>query len=175
MEFIETPFMQNVLFFATVAHCKQLRKYTNEPYINHPVNVARIVNLVTDDETMLAAALLHDTVEDTDVTLTEIADKFGTGVAFLVSELTDVSTAKDGNREQRKALDREHLAKACDQAKTIKLADLIDNSMTIVGFDPSFAKVYLDEKDKLLDVLVGGDQKLWHIANGLVRCLSQLV
>ena len=114
---------------------------------------------------MVAAALLHDVVEDTDVSLEDISIKFGPDIADLVSDLTDVSKPEDGNRATRKALDRAHTARASAAAKTIKLADLISNSRSIVEFDPHFAKVYLKEKALLLGVLTDGDQILWKKAH----------
>src|SRR4051812_16652618 len=125
--------------FATKAHASidQRRKYTNEPYVGHPIAVARIVSTVPHDPEMLAAALLHDVVEDTPVTIEEIRTEFGDRVADMVSDLTDVSQPGDGNRAVRKALDREHTAQASPEAQTIKLADLIDNTKSITRHDPN--------------------------------------
>lgn len=161
--------VERALKFATVAHRDQVRKYTGEPYITHPVAVAALVATVTDDQEVIAAALLHDTVEDTPVTLDTIEDHFGTRVANLVAWLTDVSTKHHGNRATRKALDRAHLALAPAEAQTIKLADLIDNTGSIVEHDKAFAKVYLQEKNALIEVLHKGDRNLWLKAdNGLI-------
>jgi len=146
--------------FATRAHEGQVRKYTGVPYIVHPIEVMEIVSTVAHDDAMLAAALLHDVVEDTDVTIEEVEAEFGADVASLVSDLTDVSNPEDGNRKLRKSLDREHSAKSSGRAQTIKLADLISNSMDIVKHDPTFAKLYMQEKLLLLGVLARGDQVL---------------
>ena len=118
--------------FATAAHAEQFRRYTNEPYINHCFAVVDMVAACVDDPVMIAAAWCHDTVEDTETTIADIEREFGPAVAALVEQLTDVSRPEDGNRAVRKALDREHLAKASPEAKTIKLADLIDNTRSIV-------------------------------------------
>lgn len=152
--------------FATKCHedVKQVRKYTGEPYINHPAAVVELVRSVPHTEAMLCAAWLHDTVEDANATIGDIEREFGADIAELVESLTDVSKPTDGNRKIRKAIDREHTAKASPQAKTIKLADLIDNTKTIVAFDPEFAKVYLAEKRLLLDVLGDGDKTLFDLA-----------
>lgn len=152
--------------FAKEAHesIDHRRKYTNEPYIVHPAEVMEIVKTVEHTEEMLAAAWLHDVVEDTPVTQKEIYEEFGKEVGDLVEMLTDVSKPEDGNRRTRKALDREHTAKASPQAKTIKLADLISNTSSIVKRDPGFAKVYLAEKKLLLEVLKEGDETLWQQA-----------
>lgn len=153
-------------FFAEAAHASinHIRKYTGEPYINHPATVVELVRSVPHTEAMLAAAWLHDTVEDTPVTLEDIEREFGAEVAALVEQLTDASKPSDGNRDQRKTIDRLHTAQACPEAKTIKLADLIDNTRSIVERDPNFAKVYLSEKALLLEVLRDGDPVLWAMA-----------
>ncbi len=147
----------------------QVRKYTKEPYINHPAAVAELVRVVPHDDEMLCAAWLHDVVEDTPCTLDEVERVFGHGVASLVEQLTDVSKPSDGYRAARKAIDREHTARATPRAKTIKLADLIDNSRSIIERDPGFAKVYLAEKRLLLEVLRDGDAELWRQAYEIVR------
>lgn len=153
----------------------QLRKYTGEPYINHPIEVAGIVRSVPHDEAMVLAALLHDTIEDTETTIDEIHAEFGSDVADLVGWLTDVSKSFDGNRAIRKAIDREHTSQAPARAKTIKLADLISNSHSILEYDPAFAEVYLQEKALLLDVLRDGDPLLWNRANEIAMTgLAQL-
>jgi hypothetical protein len=109
---------------------------------------------------MIAAAWLHDTVEDTPATFRDIEQAFGHDVATLVGELTDISKPSDGNRATRKAIDREHLAAASPRAKTIKLADLIDNCRDICLHDARFARVFLDEMEALLRVLGEGDATL---------------
>ncbi len=153
--------------FATLYHNGQLRKYINTPYIEHPEAVASIVKTVVHTEEMIAAALLHDTVEDTDATLVQINNVFGFKIYQLVEMLTDISIPSDGNRNIRKRIDRDHISKASPAAKTIKLADLIDNSSSIIKYDKKFAKVYLQEMKSLLEVLKDGDQKLWILANSI--------
>lgn len=149
--------------YAMAAHAAvgQRRKYTGEPYIVHPAEVARIVAGVpgsTPD--MVAAAWLHDVVEDTGCTYTDIHMAFGADIATLVGWLTDVSKPEDGNRAVRKARDREHTARAPAAAQTIKLADLISNSRSIMAHDPTFARTYLEEKRQLLAVMTRGDAGL---------------
>jgi (p)ppGpp synthase/HD superfamily hydrolase len=157
---------QHAKDFATRAHAgvNQRRKYTDEPYISHPAAVVELVRSVPHTYAMICAAWLHDTVEDTPVTLAEVELEFGPVVAMLVEQLTDVSRPEDGNRAKRKAIDRAHTAKASPEAKTIKLADLIDNTRSIVELDPGFAKIYLVEKVLLLEVLQEGDAGLWEMA-----------
>jgi len=156
------------LAFCIAAHAAvgQKRKYTGEPYAVHPIEVSKLVEdvVVGATEEMLIAALLHDVVEDTAVSLELIAAQFGLIVASYVEQLTDVSRPQDGNRAARKAIDCMHLADASPQAKTIKLADLISNSRSIREHDPEFAKVYLAEKRELLKVLGEGDPTLFKMA-----------
>jgi (p)ppGpp synthase/HD superfamily hydrolase len=148
--------------FATAAHAAvgQVRKYTFEPYIVHPAEVAMIVASRPHDPEMVAAAWLHDTVEDTGVTIEVIREEFGTRVAELVGWLTDVSRPEHGNRAHRKALDRAHSAMAPAEAQTVKLADLIANTRSIMKHDVAFAKTYLEEKRLLLEVMTKGDAVL---------------
>jgi predicted transcriptional regulator len=155
--------------YATEAHQRinHRRKYNNEPYHVHLSTVAKLVASVTGDEEMIAAAWLHDTVEDTQATLEDIEAAFGQPVAELVEELTDISRPGDGNRAVRKAIDRRHLAQASVRAKTVKLADLIDNCKDITRHDPRFARVYLSEMNRLLDVLQEGDERLLRRARKL--------
>lgn len=150
----------------------QKRKYTGEPYITHPIAVAGIVAAVEGHtREMLAAAFLHDTVEDTRdnpeetrITVGKLAQRFGPTVADYVDWLSDLSTPADGNRAARKTAERERLARAPAAAQTIKLADLIHNTQSIVAHDPSFARLYLEEKLALLEVLTRGDEGLLSMA-----------
>ena len=156
--------------FATAAHAAvgQLRKYTNEPYIVHPAEVVQIVSTRPHDPEMLAAAWLHDTVEDTGVTIETIRAEFGSKVAELVGWLTDVSRPEHGNRAVRKALDRAHTAQAPAEAQTIKLADIISNTRSIGEHDEKFAKTYFEEKRMQLEVMHKGDPILWQEAKQII-------
>ncbi len=163
--------------FATEAHQRidQRRKYTHQPYQEHLKAVAELLAQVTDDPEMLAAAWLHDTVEDTPATFGDIEREFGAAVRDLVADLTDVSSPSDGTREIRKAIDRQHTARASTRAKTIKLADLIDNCRDICVHDPRFARVYLTEAAALLEVLDDGDPTLYRRAQQAVaECARRL-
>lgn len=165
--------------FATEAHASisQLRKYTNEPYIVHPAEVVRIVMSVPHSEAMLAAAWLHDVVEDVfperGLTREEgieiIRAEFGDEVAELVEGLTDVSRKEDGNRATRKAIDRAHSGDAPAEVHTVKLADLISNSKSILEHDANFAVTYLAEKALLLEVLTKGDPTLHAQATAILK------
>lgn len=163
--------------FATEAHAGagQRRKYTDEPYIVHPAAVAELVRSVTQDEALLAAAWLHDTVEDTATTQGDIRSHFGERVASLVEMLTDSAPATAKNRAARKLAHFRHTAKASPDAQTIKLADIIDNTRAIVRFDPDFARVYLIEKQIQIALLKEGDAQLWQQASTIIESgLAQL-
>jgi (p)ppGpp synthase/HD superfamily hydrolase len=138
----------------------QKRKYIDQPYWIHPIAVMKLVMGVPHTREMLYAALFHDLVEDTKVTLEDIRTDWGDKVAELVEMLTDNSKPEDGNRAARKAIDIAHTARASAEAKTIKLADLIHNTTSIVEHDKSFATVYLKEKALMLPILIEGDTTL---------------
>jgi (p)ppGpp synthase/HD superfamily hydrolase len=154
--------------FATAAHAAvgQKRKYSGEDYIVHPLHVATVVAEAGGTEVQICAALLHDVLEDTQVTEQTLRVEFGNEVTDLVVWLTNVSktTCPTANRKTRKAADRDALAKAPAEAQTIKLADLISNTVSIVAEDPDFAKTYIPEKKELLEVLTLGDRSLWDAA-----------
>ena len=172
-----TDLVERARRYATEAHARidQRRKYSNQPYDVHLRSVAALVAEVADDPEMIAAAWLHDTVEDTPATFRDIESEFGAPVGRLVAELTDVSKPSDGNRARRKAIDRDHLARASARAQTVKLADLIDNCRDICRHDPRFARVFLDEMAALLRVLERGDPVLLRRAHKTwSRCRDRL-
>ena len=153
--------------FCVAAHCAvgQKRRYSGEPYWVHPFAVAESVR----DKGVLTvcAAYLHDTIEDTKVSYHDIALVFGLHVADIVLELTDCEV---GNRAERKAAAVERLRVASDEAKTVKVADLIDNTMSIVVDDPDFAVLYMAEKREMLKVLrCPMNEDLWLKANKIVE------
>lgn len=157
--------------FATQAHTQinHLRKYTKQPYQVHLKRVAQIVSEVTDDPEVIAAAWLHDTVEDTSATFEDIELHFGSRVVQFVFDLTDVSRPSDGSRAQRKSIDREHLSQASPAAKTIKLADIMDNCADICKHDERFGRVFVMEMQQLLPHLIDGDERLFQRAERLCK------
>lgn len=158
---------EEALEFARQAHGPQTRKYTDQLYIEHPKRVAETVRSVPHTSEMIAAAYLHDVVEDTDVKIEEIEQKFGSKVAELVHELTDeYMKAKYPhlNRRKRKEKEVERQAQMSVEAKTIKLADVIDNTPDIAKNDRHFARKYVPEMDALLQALKGGDETLYEKA-----------
>ena len=158
--------LERAIEFATQAHKGQYRKYTHEPYITHPLAVMEIVRGVPGHtEEMLVAAVLHDVVEDTDVSLMQIQEEFGDVVSDLVLHLTDISKPEDGNRLKRKRKDAEWYAQGSAEAQTIKVADFIDNTRDIAKHAPKFWETYKMEKLYALDLLQLADTDLWHQAH----------
>lgn len=153
---------EDILAFATAAHAGQKRKYTDQDYITHPIEVARIVKEQGGDDNMIYAALLHDVLEDTPVTHAELRTilhnilsiQSAEDVLSLVVELTDVYTKEDFpdmNRKLRKEFEALRLAYVSGRVKAIKRADIEHNSESIMEHDPKFAKVFLEEKKNLLE------------------------
>lgn len=159
---------KRAMSFSFERHSGQRRKYTGFPYITHPSAVAELVRMVEHTEEMLAAAWLHDVVEDTRTTLKEVGSLFGPDVLEMVGYLTNVSVPEDGNRRTRKDIDLKHLSSSTPRTKTIKLADIIDNCRSILEHDEKFAKVYIREKVRALGFLRDGDKWLYTIACGIV-------
>lgn len=165
------PIEERAKEFATAWHgsINQVRQYTGEPYITHPAAVVEIVRSVTNDPVMLAAAWMHDVLEDTPCTHIDMEAEFGAEVTDLVIELTNVATRKDGNRATRRAIDRAHIAQASPRAKTIKCADVIHNLSTILDAPRDFAIMYVREKMLLLEVLKEADPRLLKRAQDTVQ------
>jgi len=139
--------------FATKAHEGVFRRYGDDvPYITHPQHVAeRVAQLNGKTEFMVAAAWLHDVVEDTEHELRDIRHEFGPVVAALVAQLTNPSKQHpDLSRAERKAMDREHIAVASEPALQIKMVDRAHNLSTIAtDAEEDFARLYLYESQLL--------------------------
>lgn len=131
-----------------------------QPCDAHLKGVAGLVASVTDNEEAIAAAWLHDIVEDTEVTVRGVERRFGRRIAKLVSELTPVSRMSDGDRSSRFELDKKHFAKISPLAKTIKVADLIDTCRDLYRSGHAHFGRYASEAGELANLLVGGDRKL---------------
>ena len=125
------------LVFAADRHQDQRRKGSHHtPYINHPIDVAAILSVEADieDEATLAAAVLHDTVEDTNTTFAEIEAQFGQEVAALVEEMTD---DKSLPKVRRKELQVEHVPSLTYKAKLLKIADKVANIRDLASNPPT--------------------------------------
>lgn len=156
--------------FAYKAHLGQVRKYTGVPYIIHPTRVALRASIFIPrnsnpiiDSCVVAAAWLHDVIEDCGVQYSELHLQFGGTIANLVKELTNVSKAdKTLNRAGRKAADIDRVSRISNEAKQLKLCDRLDNledifaESKIHGQALTFlTKCYYKESKQLMDVLRG--------------------
>ncbi|MFU2071116.1 guanosine polyphosphate pyrophosphohydrolase [Bordetella hinzii] len=167
--------------FARVVHKDQRRKYTNNPYTDHLAEVAGIVATVVEwqlihPQVMIATAWLHDCMEDHGITSAGLWGHLGINSDYSMAEVEAVvrgvwflSDLEKGNRAERKRLSRERLAGSPGWVQTIKVADLISNTSSIVQHDPKFAVTYLEEKRLLLDALTKADPRLLQIARNQIQ------
>lgn len=178
-------YLEAVKKFASTAHAKQTRRYSDDPYIVHPIRVMERCSQVTNEPAVLAAALLHDVLEDTAVTQHELAEflhahtdaQTATQTLLYVEELTDIfikSTHPRFNRKQRKIKEAERLSRVSKQAQTIKYADIIDNT-DVALHEPDFAVVYLKEALHLLAVMTNGEHDLRQQAIEKVNACLELL
>tara|TARA_R110002020_G_scaffold15980_3_gene56753 strand:- start:808 stop:1371 length:564 start_codon:yes stop_codon:yes gene_type:complete len=163
-----------ILDFVKHHHDGQVRKYTNEPYWHHLINVANSIS-VFNIEFGVEIALCHDLFEDTDCTSREL-DELLSGLGYneedsqficnRVQDLTDVFTKEEYpylNRKARKNLEAIRLSETHEVAQSVKYCDLLDNTASICMHDKKFAKVYLSEKRDILDKMIYGNTQLFAI------------
>ena len=151
--------------FAAQKHSKQRRKNVDaSPYINHPIEVAMHLSRVgnIDDEDVLAAALLHDTVEDTQTTKEEIVAEFGERVAHLVLECTDDKGLAKTERKRLQIVNAPHKSPG---AKMIKISDKTCNLRSILadpprGWSLDRQKEYFMWAEQVVSGLLGVNQAL---------------
>ena len=142
--------------FSAQKHSTQRRKDENaSPYINHPISVALAIAQIggVDDPEILAAALLHDTLEDTETTPEELEDEFGKKVCEYVLDVTDDKTLPKDERKRRQI---EHAKKISKGAALIKLGDKISNVTDVINnppedWDINRRKEYLDWAEKVIE------------------------
>ena len=168
---LNTELLDRAIVFAVKAHAGTERRGKGFPYIVHPMEAVEIVSTMTTDQELLAAAALHDTVEDTPVTVEQIRAEFGDRVAELVSSESD--TFEDGVSEEdswhsRKQAAIDRLAKASHDAKIVALGDKLSN-MRAIARDYSLKG---DELWKLFHAKNRSDHE-WHY-RGLAESLSEL-
>lgn len=169
---LETSFLDKAIIFATEAHAGTERRGKGFPYIVHPLEAVEIVATITPDQELLAAAALHDTVEDTDVTIGQIRDIFGERVARLVDAESDKFESDRSEEEswrERKQAAIDRLAAAERDAKIVALGDKLSNMRAI-------ARDYALQGDKLWDMFHAPGGKAdheWHY-RGLAASLSEL-
>ena len=156
------------LAFAADKHKNQRRKDAEaSPYINHPIALANLLlnEAGVEDQRVLVAAILHDTIEDTDTTEQELVRHFGTDVADIVLEVTD---DKSLPKKDRKRLQIEHAAHISRRAKLVKLADKICNLRDIKASPPADWSIqrkqeYFDWAKSVVDRLRGVHPGLEHL------------
>ncbi|TCJ14455.1 HD domain-containing protein [Flaviaesturariibacter flavus] len=180
------PVLEQVRDFADSAHGGQLRKYSPDRYIVHPVRVMECCAAHGATRAQQAAALLHDVLEDTRVTeedllrflRTVMEEAEALHTLTLVVELTDVYTTSaypKWKRRRRKEEEAERMRHISAEAQTIKYADILDNTLDITQNDPGFAFKFLRECRQLLRVMTAGDAELRAEAQALIaRCIDSL-
>ncbi len=170
-KYLDTELLDRAIIFAVKAHHNTERRGKGFPYIVHPMEAVEIVATITPDQELLAAAALHDTIEDTDVTVEDIRREFGDRIAELVHSESDqftegVSEADSWRERKQAAIDRLH--KAPYEAKIVALGDKLSNMRAI-------ARDYATKGDKLWKIFHVTDKSLheWHY-RGLAASLSEL-
>ena len=162
---MDLALLLRALSFAAHKHRDQRRKDAEaSPYINHPISLAEVLTVeggVTDLE-VLAAALLHDTIEDTATTLEELKENFGERIAGMVAEVTD---DKNLPKAERKRLQVVHAAGISPGAKLVKLADKICNLRDVAGRPPAHwdlarRREYFEWAKRVVDGCRGVNRKL---------------
>jgi len=166
---IKSDLVFRALKYAENAHRgQQQRKYDMGSYIQHPIAVAGMMINLQQTESGVAAALLHDVIEDCGKTAQEIEIQFTPYVARLVEGMTD--TDKNGNRATRKRRYADKIGAIEDpELHTLKVCDLIDNAPSIITYDPGFAKVFIAEITYLLTKLTLADQRAVKILTKIIR------
>ena len=169
---LNTALLDRAIIFAVKAHSGTERRGKGYPYIVHPLEAVEIVATMTKDQELLAAAALHDTVEDTDVTVAQIRDEFGDRVAALVAVESDdempAGVSEEDSWHTRKQAAIERLAKAPLEAKIVALGDKLSNMRAI-------ARDYATQGDDLWNLFHAKDPKdhEWHY-RGLADALREL-
>ena len=168
---LNTELLDRAIIFAVRAHAGTERRGKGFPYIVHPMEAVEIVSTMTPDQELLAAAALHDTVEDTDVTVDRIRAEFGDRIAELVAAESDVFTegvSEEDSWHARKQAAIDRLAKAPHDAKIVALGDKLSNMRAI-------ARDYAVQGDALWNLFHAKDPKdhEWHY-RGLADSLREL-
>ena len=168
---LDTELLDRAIVFAVRAHAGTERRGKGFPYIVHPMEAVEIVATMTKDQELLAAAVLHDTVEDTDTTVEQIRTEFGDRIASLVASESDIVV--DGVNEEdswhaRKQAAINRLARASHDAKVVALGDKLSNMRAI-------ARDYAQQGDALWNLFHVKDRKEheWHY-RGLADSLREL-
>ena len=168
---LNTEILDRAILFAVHAHAGTERRGKGYPYIVHPLEAVSIVATMTADQELLAAAALHDTVEDTEVTLEQLRAEFGERIASLVADESEdrpegLNEEESWHQRKQAAIDR--LAKASHDAKMVAMGDKLSNMRDI-------ARDYAKLGDALWNRFNAKDRKdhEWHY-RGLADALSEL-
>lgn len=168
---MNTELLDRAIIFAVRAHAGTERRGKGFPYIVHPMEAVEIVATITADQELLSAAALHDTVEDTDVTVDQLRAEFGDRIAALVASESDVVMAgvsEEDSWHTRKKAAIDRLAAASHDAKIVALGDKLSNMRAI-------ARDYAVKGDELWKIFHAKDPKdhEWHY-RGLADSLREL-
>ena len=168
---VDTALLDRAIIFAVRAHAGTERRGKGFPYIVHPMEAVSIAATITSDQESLAAAALHDTVEDTDVTVDQIRSEFGERIASLVAAETDaVMEGKSENEtwHERKQAAIDRLARVSSDAKIVAMGDKLSNMRAI-------ARDYAVQGDALWNLFHVNDPREheWHY-RGLADALRDL-
>jgi len=170
-KYMDSELLDKAIVFAVNAHHNTERRGKGFPYIVHPMEAMEIVATITPDQELLAAAALHDTIEDTDVTVEQIREAFGARVAELVHSESDqmpegVTEEDSWHDRKQAAIDR--LAAASHDAKIVAMGDKLSNMRAIW-------RDYQQKGDQLWQIFHVKDKASheWHY-RGLAASLSEL-
>lgn len=168
---LDTQLLDRAIVFAVRAHAGTERRGKGFPYIVHPLEAVEIVATMTADQELLAAAALHDTIEDTDVTVEQLRAEFGDRIAALVASESDIvveGASEEQSWHARKQATIDRLARASHDAKIVALGDKLSNMRAI-------ARDYATQGDKLWNLFHAKDPKdhEWHY-RGLADALREL-
>ena len=170
-KYIDTDLLDRAIIFAVKAHHNTERRGKGFPYIVHPMEAVEIVSTITPDQELLAAAALHDTIEDTDVTIEDIRREFGDRIAELVHAESDQFTegvSEEDSWHDRKQTAINRLAAASYDAKIVAMGDKLSNMRAIW-------RDYQEKGDELWNIFHVKDKASheWHY-RGLAASLSEL-
>ena len=170
-KYLNTELLDRAIIFAVKAHHDTERRGKGFPYIVHPMEAVEIVATITPDQELLAAAVLHDTVEDTDVTVEDIRREFGDRIANLVHAESDQvmeGISEEDSWHERKQIAIDRLAHATHDAKIVAMGDKLSNMRAI-------ARDYAMKGDALWNIFHVTDKASheWHY-RGLAASLSEL-
>ena len=170
-KYLDSSFLDRAIEFAVKAHANTERRGKGFPYIVHPLEAMEIVASMTPDQELLAAAALHDTIEDTSVTLDDLRREFGDRVAAIVEAESDKfieNVPDEASWHQRKQAAIDRIASAPHDSKLVAMGDKLSNMRAIW-------RDYQEQGDELWKIFHAKDKKdhEWHY-RGLAASLSEL-